>query len=497
MMQFKLLRTLYAKLVSALVLLLLSIGLIYALVSVSATRHYMEEVSQKFNRDLASKLVMDRNLVEEGRLKDDALKATFMQYMVINPSIEIYLLDMHGNILSYSADPGKVKRKSVSLLPIEAFLSGDDFPVLGDDPRSHDRLKAFSVTAVPSAEAPEGYLYVVLQGEEYDSVNKMIAESYFLRLGSWTVAGSLLLGLLMGLLLFYLLTRRLQRLALIMEGFRESNFLSHIPYTGRKTLAVADEVDRLGITFDQMAGRIITQIDSLKEQDSLRRELVAQVSHDLRTPLASLHGYLETLQLKEESLSVEERREYLAVALRHSERLGRLVSELFELAKLDAKETKPNLEPFHISELVHDVVQKFQLRAEESGVRLLMEMSDDIPFVSADIGFIERVLENLIVNALKHTEQGGEVNIALHVTDDRVSVRIVDTGHGIPEQDLPHIFQPFYQAGNQHRGNEHVGLGLAIVKRILDLHDSDIKVSSQLGQGTSFTFSLPLWSEVK
>lgn len=497
MMQFKLLRTLYAKLVSALVLLLLSIGLIYALVSVSATRHYMDEVSQKFNRDLASKLVMDRNLVEEGRLKDDALKATFMQYMVINPSIEIYLLDMHGNILSYSADPGKVKRKSVSLLPIEAFLSGDDFPVLGDDPRSHDRLKAFSVTAVPSAEAPEGYLYVVLQGEEYDSVNKMIAESYFLRLGSWTVAGSLLLGLLMGLLLFYLLTRRLQRLALIMEGFRESNFLSHIPYTRRKTLAVADEVDRLGITFDQMAGRIITQIDSLKEQDSLRRELVAQVSHDLRTPLASLHGYLETLQLKEESLSVEERREYLAVALRHSERLGRLVSELFELAKLDAKETKPNLEPFHISELVHDVVQKFQLRAEESGVRLLMEMSDDIPFVSADIGFMERVLENLIVNALKHTEQGGEVNIALHVTDDRVSVRIVDTGHGIPEQDLPHIFQPFYQAGNQHRGNEHVGLGLAIVKRILDLHDSDIKVSSQLGQGTSFTFSLPLWSEVK
>ncbi len=100
-------------------------------------------------------------------------------------------------------------------------------------------------------------------------------------------------------------------------------------------------------------------------------------------------------------------------------------------------------------------------------------------------------------NALNHTDQGGDVNITLHAADGRVSITIADTGHGIPEQDLPHIFQPFYQAGNQHRGNHHAGLGLAIVKRIMDLHDSDIQVSSQLEQGTSFTFSLPQWHAVK
>ncbi len=159
-------RTLYARLALVLVVLFISIGLLYALISTSSTRHYLQEVSQQFNKDLARNLVADRNLVEEGRLNEAALKETFHQYMVINPSIEIYLLDPAGNILSYSADPGKVKRRRVALGPIRAFLSGDQgYPLLGDDPRSHDRHKAFSVTPVPSADNAQGYLYVVLRGE--------------------------------------------------------------------------------------------------------------------------------------------------------------------------------------------------------------------------------------------------------------------------------------------------------------------------------------------
>ena len=196
------LRTLYAKLSLVLLLLLLGIGLLYALISSSLTKHYLQQVNQQFNRDLASKLVADRNLVAEGRLHEPALRETFRQYMVINPSIEIYLLDLDGTILSYSADPGKVKRKSVSLEPIRAFLQGrGEYPLLGDDPRSHDRHKAFSVTPVPSAEHPRGYLYVVLRGEEFEAVEEVIRDSYFSRLSAWALAGSLGFGLLAGLLI--------------------------------------------------------------------------------------------------------------------------------------------------------------------------------------------------------------------------------------------------------------------------------------------------------
>ena len=296
------LRTLYGKLALSLVLLLLAIGLVYTLLSLSASRHYQQQLDQQLNRDLAANLVMERNLVAEGKLDQQALKDTFMAYMVINPSIEIYLLDLQGKILSYSAEPGKVKRKQVDLKSINAFLSdAKAFPLLGDDPRSLERSKAFSVTPVPSAENPEGYLYVVLRGEQYDDVEQLIQRQLVMQLSGWAVVGSLLFGLLAGLLLFHLLTRRLNQLAEGICAFHQSDF-SEPPQLPLHQGA-SDEVDRLSGSFAAMARLISKQMAQLKQQDALRRELVANVSHDLRTPLAILHGYLEALQLQSSELT--------------------------------------------------------------------------------------------------------------------------------------------------------------------------------------------------
>ena len=215
-------RTLYARLAIVLVALLLVIGLIYAFIIYSTTERYLQEITQHFNRDLAQRIVADRNLVSAGQLDQQALQATFSAYMDINPSIEIYLLDKQGRILAYSADPGKVKRQRIDLVPIKAFLDGEGFPLLGDDPRSHDRRKAFSVTPVPA-----GYLYVVLRGEQYDSAEQAVEAGYVLRLSAWAVAGSLGFGLVAGLLLFHFLTRRLQKLAAMIEAFQQSDFSQH------------------------------------------------------------------------------------------------------------------------------------------------------------------------------------------------------------------------------------------------------------------------------
>ena len=484
------LRTLYAKLALVLVVLMVSVGLLYALLSTSATRNYLQQVSQQFNSDLARNLVMDRNLVAEGRLNEEALKETFHQYMVINPSIEIYLLDLEGQILSYSADPGKVTRKHVALEPIRAFLSGEGaYPLLGDDPRSHDRRKAFSVTPVPSAELPEGYLYVVLRGEEFDSVDRMIEESHFLRLSGYAVLGSLGIALLVGLVLFFIMTRRLRRLSSSMEQFQASGFSAHSPYGG---FPEGDEIDRHGASFDRMAERITAQLAALKQQDALRRELVAHVSHDLRTPLAALRGYLESLKLKEGELTPEEREDYLAIALRQSERLTRRVGELFELAKLDAQETQPECEPFAPAELAQDVVQKFQLKAQEKWLRLELEPIEGLPFVYADIALTERVLENLIENALRHTSASGVINVFLNQQGGMVSINVTDSGSGIAQADLPLIFKSFYRAKGQ-QNNDSTGLGLAIAKRIVELQGGEIQVTSRLGEGSGFSFTLPVW----
>ena len=486
-------KTLYAKLSLALTVLLFTIGIGYFLVTLSGTRHYVEEMNQRLNRDLARNLVADRNLVAEGRINQQAVKETFHEYMTINPSIEIYLLDLEGKILAFSADPDKVKRRQVSLGPIHDFLSPDlQLPLLGDDPRSHDRRKSFSVTSVPSDEAPQGYLYVVLRGSEFDTVDALLGESYFLRSSGLTLLISLAVGLVAGLLIFHVLTSRLRRLTALFDRFRHSGFSRHDAYAAERHNLPGDEIDHLGTTFDEMAQRIIDQFESLNQKDALRRELVAHVSHDLRTPLASLHGYLETLKLKDQSLSDTDRRNYLDVAISHSERLTRLVADLFELATLDAKEQNPVLEPFAAAELVQDVSQKFQLKADNKDTRLHVDAQTDLPLASGDIALMERVLENLIDNALNHTPAGGTVKIPVWHQHGKVCISVCDSGDGIPAQDLPRIFDSFYQSDNPHRGSGHARLGLAIAKRILDLHSSELVVDSTVGVGTTFHFDLPV-----
>jgi len=277
-----------------------------------------------------------------------------------------------------------------------------------------------------------------------------------------------------------------------METFAKSDFSKqvHVGLEVGPPICGSDEIDRLGITFNRMVQRIMEQMTELKQTDTFRRELVANVSHDLRTPLASLHGYLETLLIKEGKLTLEEQRNFLETAMKQSERLSRLVGELFELAKLDSHETKVHCEAFSLSELVQDVTQKFQLVAQTKHVALNTHFCADLPAVLADIGLIERALENLIQNALRYTPEGGIVTVALTHEEHKIIVRIADTGCGISEQDLPHIFDRFYRVDRHHR-SEGAGLGLAITKRILELHGNRIDVHSRLNAGTTLTFELP------
>ncbi len=487
-------RTLYARLSLALVLLFVGIGLVYTLITTSTTKQYLQQISQHFNRDLARRIVADRNLVAEGLIDQSALKKTFSAYMDINPSIEIYLLDLEGEILSFSADPGKVKRQRVALQPIRDFLAGKHFPLLGDDPRSHDRRKAFSVTPVPSGTNPEGYLYVVLQGEMYDNAEQAIAESYILKLSAWAVAGSLGFGLLAGLLLFHLLTQRLKTLSTKIQDFQTRDFQIP-PSISIQNHSGDDEIAQLSSAFDSMAERIVAQLVQLKKQDMLRRELIAQVSHDLRTPLAVLHGYLETLNMKGADLGSKNSEQYLEIALKQSNRVKGMIEELFELAHLEAQVTKPTLEPCSITELFQDIVQKFQLRAEQSSIILKSgSPSDSIPMALVNIQLTERLMDNLIGNALDHTPDQGRIELSVTQQEQKLVVNLSDSGPGIAEADLVHIFEPFYRGDTSPKDHSrgHAGLGLAIAQRICQLQGGVLTANNSSNGGANFQFKLDI-----
>jgi signal transduction histidine kinase len=222
-----------------------------------------------------------------------------------------------------------------------------------------------------------------------------------------------------------------------------------------------------------------------------RRELLANVSHDLRTPLAAMQGYLELLLLRHGSLEPAEERNYLQTAARQSERLGRLVNDLFDLTQLETGELLPRAEDFVLAELVQDVVQKFAHEARQRGVRLHAGDVVTTLRVHADLALTARVLENLVDNALRHTPADGSVRVDILAGDARTALTVSDTGEGIAAADLPGLFDR-YDRGSRVQGvGASPGLGLAIARRIVRLHGGELTIRSAPGGGTVVSFDLP------
>ncbi|MDZ4822166.1 MAG: HAMP domain-containing sensor histidine kinase [Flavobacteriales bacterium] len=225
------------------------------------------------------------------------------------------------------------------------------------------------------------------------------------------------------------------------------------------------------------------------EVENMRHELIANVSHDLRTPLASIHGYIETLLMKRDELDKEQMTKYLNTTLQSADKLRTLVDELFDLSKLESKERKLNIESFSVSEIVYDVTNNFRIAAQEKGVEIIHDLPTHLPNVKADLGLIDRVLQNLISNSLRFSSTGQNITLKVEQNGRRLWLHVDDQGSGITDEELPHIFNRYHKGKTSKTGS---GLGLAIVKGILDLHKSEYKVESKVNEGTRFSFSLDI-----
>jgi two-component system OmpR family sensor kinase len=487
------LTTLYSRLAVVLLAVCAGTGLFSLLVFSRLMDLHSQEVAQRLNLHLAERLLAGHLMLGNGPADQARQRQMLDAVMEIHPGIDIYRLDREGNVVAFSGDAEDLKSAKVDLGPVRQLLQGSQpLPIRGDDPRDPDHRKVFSAAPIDDRQDARDYLYVILGGRQYQNAAGTAKPSYIFELSLWSVGGSVLFAALGGLFFFGALTRRLRRLQLAMSSFRGGRLAERVEFASASGER-GDEIDRLGTAFNEMADQIVEQVRVLEDNDRQRRELLANVSHDLRTPLASLQGYLETLLLKEGSLSEQERNTYLAVALKHTERLASLIAELLDLAKLDSGERKLNWELFSLGELVQDVVQKFELTAQARGVLLQPSFGQGLSFVAGDIALVERVFENLIQNALRHTPPGGSVRVAMLPSDDHVTVQVADTGEGIPSEKIAHVFDRFYQVDtNQEERSGRAGLGLAIAKRIIELHEGTISVASKPGVGTTFEFSLPV-----
>ncbi|SUA76702.1 Alkaline phosphatase synthesis sensor protein phoR [Pandoraea pnomenusa] len=467
-----------------------------AWMQVRANRMHEAEVIQGLSRGLAEHIAANTQLMDANGMKPDAVRRLFGQLMVVNPSVEVYLLDAQGRITGHAAPEGHLRRMDVDLAPIHRLLDGEALPIYGDDPRNADVRKVFSAAPLRVDGREVGYVYVVLLGEAHDRFAARGATSAALNTALWSIGLVAALCLLAGLAAFALITRPLRRLTDTVRDFDIDAAPVALPVVSVDELASRqarpnDEIVVLERAFRQMVERLGTQWRTLTRQDQERRELIANISHDLRTPLSSLHGYLETLSLKDATLTADERRRYLGIALDQSRKVGALAQSLFELARLEHGFVQPEAEPFSVTDLIQDVFQKFELSAESRGVALRAELAPQIPAARADLGLIERVFTNLLDNALRYTPAGGEITVTVAPVGADIEVLVSDTGPGIPQSAREGLFErPFTVGGARREG----GLGLRIVHRILQLHDRRITLvdtAGNGGQGATFRFTLP------
>jgi len=483
---------------------LTALGVI-ATVLLAFQRFEHETAYQRSDAFLGRVVGMYDNLFDLHARQPEEFNQFLRNLVLFEPDTQLYLLDPAGLVLSSTGSVKLPAGFKVALAPVLEAAAGADMPyVMGDDPERMDANTVVAArplrrAAIGNTGRLDGYLYLVCHKPAVSEGRLRVFGSSFKGPALVAIVAVVLLATLLAAWIIAAVTRPLRQLTQAVATLSNNGLEPGAPGAAQVLLPAPtpDEFGQLTGAFGRMLDTLRQQWAALRRLDHFRREGVSNLSHDLRSPLTATVACLETLETRwVDDPQREADRALVAMALRNTRNAARLVQSLGDLAQLDEPEFKLQTEVLDAGELLDDIVLRFGQRAAERGVALRTEPSSaaQAPVVALDIELFERAIANLVDNALKFCGAGDAITLAACRHGDRVEVRVSDTGPGIPQADLPQLFDRFYQSRTTvapATGEGGKGLGLAIVKRIAELHGGDVSVSSTAGAGTQVMLVLP------
>jgi len=478
--------------ISILVFALITImGVLFMVLTYFATTHYHLASTQLLNKDVAAHIAKFASPYDKNGINKSRADSVFKNAMIISPSAEVYFLDAAGNVLDFYGSKKDIVLNKVSLNNINKYLAfnGEKY-IKAQDPRDPSNNKIFSAAEVKNNGEIIGYIYVILGSNEYRNVTGMLFNSHISNLAIKAFFFIILLSIALSFIYIQRLKNRYNTMVGVLEKFEQGD------YNARFKIKTNDEYAPVSQAFNKMADLLTYNIDQLKKTDKEIKEFTTNISHDLRTNLSIAKGYAETFLIKKEEgvLSPQELDSYVKMTLKKIVQLEHMVMHLFEISQMESVEFKANKEPFVLSEIVQETVNTFQLLASEKGVKLKCTQCQYHVWINADIRLMERVLQNLVQNAIRSTPANGEIGVALEVENNLLIFKIVNDGPSLPDDLLQWINSNQTNYG-QRIDKPGTGLGLAIAKKILSLHNSSLVATSPVNNGNQFSFSMEIYNQ--
>ena len=462
-----------------------ALSILFVVVTYTATTEYYQASTQLLNKDIAEHIAKFSAPFNNGGIDRKKADSVFYNTMIISPNTEVYFLDTTGMVKYYHAPDSLIKERKVPLANIETYLNDPLHEIKNLDPRDPETPKIFSAAEVRVGENKIGYIYVILVSRESRNVAELVFKS---RVGGWaTKVFFIVIIITLIFSVFYTsrLQRRFNRVIAVLDRFKEGDLNVRFDTTNK------DEFSPIAEAFNKMVALLDDNFNRLKMVETERKTFLANISHDLRTPLAVARGYTETLLMTPDEYSKAQQGQ-MDMILSKIMQVEKLVLQLFELSRMESVDFTPVMEPFVFSEILQETIRGIELQAKPKNINVICNNCEDGAFISADIGMMERVIQNLLENALKYTPEGGYIAITLSREAGKLLVTIANNGKALPDQIYTWVNNSIEaETINRPAGT---GLGLALVKRILQLHGFSFAVNRTNDNENSFVFGITIYT---